>query len=252
MNSFIGWVGGKNFLKKEIIKNFPSCYERYVEVFGGAGWVLFYKEKDKQEIYNDLNSNLYNLFMVVQTRLDEFLAKAEFCQNSRDFFYFCKNNYNNEALSDIERAIYFYFLIKLSFGCNLRDFGGYTRIKNKFKALEYLKEINKRLNKVCIENLDFEKCILKYDKENTFFYCDPPYHDIKKLYKDVPKMEHERLFNILKDIKGKFLLSYNNCDYIKELYKGYNIIEVERLNSLKYKCEKGQKPNYKELLIKNY
>lgn len=45
MNSFISWIGGKKLLRKQIIKQFPDNYERYVEVFGGAGWVLFGKEQ---------------------------------------------------------------------------------------------------------------------------------------------------------------------------------------------------------------
>ena len=42
MNSFIPWIGGKKLLRKEIIKRFPKeDFTKYVEVFGGAGWVLF-------------------------------------------------------------------------------------------------------------------------------------------------------------------------------------------------------------------
>ena len=42
MNSFIAWIGGKKLLRKEIVKRFPEeGFTRYVEVFGGAGWVLF-------------------------------------------------------------------------------------------------------------------------------------------------------------------------------------------------------------------
>ena len=58
MKSFISWIGGKNNLKKEIVSRFPENYSTYVEVFGGAGWVLFHKEKDGKEVYNDLNSEL--------------------------------------------------------------------------------------------------------------------------------------------------------------------------------------------------
>lgn len=43
MNSFIGWVGGKSRLKKYIIPLIPKDVERYIEVFGGAGWVFFAK-----------------------------------------------------------------------------------------------------------------------------------------------------------------------------------------------------------------
>lgn len=66
MKSFIGWVGGKNNLKKEIVSRFPEEYSKYVEVFGGAGWVLFHKYKKGKEVYNDLNSELVNLFRVVK------------------------------------------------------------------------------------------------------------------------------------------------------------------------------------------
>ena len=50
-------------------------------------------------------------------------------------------------------------------------------------------------------------------------------------------------------IKGKFVLSYNDCEYIRELYEGYHIIEVERIHNL---VMKERKPKYKELIIKNF
>ena len=58
-----------------------------------------------------------------------------------------------------------------------------------------------------------------------------------------------RLRESIGKLKGKFLLSYNDCDYIRELYSDYNIVVVERMLNL---VQKEQKPRYKELLIKNY
>ena len=59
MNSFISWIGGKKLLRKQIIHEFPQYYKRYVEVFGGAGWVLFGLENKGQiEIYNDKDNNI--------------------------------------------------------------------------------------------------------------------------------------------------------------------------------------------------
>ena len=68
MNSFIGWIGGKKLLRKEIIARFPEEYGRYVEVFGGAGWVLFGLDPKpgRMEVYNDANSDLVNLFRCVK------------------------------------------------------------------------------------------------------------------------------------------------------------------------------------------
>ena len=59
MNSFMSWVGGKKNLRDEVLARFPTYYERYIEVFGGAGWVLFHKPPGADfEVYNDFNSNL--------------------------------------------------------------------------------------------------------------------------------------------------------------------------------------------------
>lgn len=68
MNSFIAWIGGKKLLRKEIVKRFPEeGFTRYVEVFGGAGWVLFEKEQGKElEVFNDRDSNLINLYRCIK------------------------------------------------------------------------------------------------------------------------------------------------------------------------------------------
>ena len=65
MDSFISWIGGKKLLRKAITERFPESesYDRYIEVFGGAGWVLFSKDLHaKCEIFNDIDSNLVNLY----------------------------------------------------------------------------------------------------------------------------------------------------------------------------------------------
>ena len=67
MNSFMAWVGGKKALRDEILNRFPPNYQKYIEVFGGAGWVLFHKETGRDfEVWNDRNSNLTNLYRCVR------------------------------------------------------------------------------------------------------------------------------------------------------------------------------------------
>ena len=56
INSPIPRIGGKRLLRTKICDSFPSGerFNRYIEVFGGGGWVLFSKEKQADlEIYND-------------------------------------------------------------------------------------------------------------------------------------------------------------------------------------------------------
>jgi len=50
---------------------------------------------------------------------------------------------------------------------------------------------------------------------------------------------------ILTALKGRFILSYNDDDFVRELYKNFNIQAVSRYNSL----STGQ---FKEVIIKNY
>ena len=87
MNSFISWIGGKKLLRDEILARLPPHYDKYIEVFGGAGWVLFRKPPDKKiEVYNDFNSNLVNLFRCVRDKPDKLKYKLRYVLNSREDF----------------------------------------------------------------------------------------------------------------------------------------------------------------------
>jgi DNA adenine methylase len=83
--------------------------------------------------------------------------------------------------------------------------------------------IIKKLNKISnFECLDFEKHINKWDSLETLFYVDPPYYSTEKNYyrgKDhFGEFGHYRLSNVLKNIKGKFILSYYDFDKLNEFY----------------------------------
>lgn len=251
MNSFISWIGGKKLLRNKILKEFPEqgSFKRYIEVFGGAGWVLFASDRHAEmEVYNDVNGNLVNLFRCTKYHTEELQKELEFTLMSREQFFNAKEQLGIRGLTDIQRAARFYILIKESFGANLRSFG--VCPKNMENAIDYILTVSKRLNNVVIENQDFERILKTYDKSDAFFYIDPPYSETEKYYPDrfIPE-DHVRLNDALKRLKGKFLLSYNDCEYIREIYKGYEIVEVERMNSL---VQGEKKPRFKEVLIKNY
>lgn len=77
-NSFFSWIGGKKLMREIILERFPVEYNRYVEVFGGAGWILFAKKPEPFEVYNDFNSDLANMFHVVKHRHLAFLDELGF------------------------------------------------------------------------------------------------------------------------------------------------------------------------------
>ena len=62
--------------------------------------------------------------------------------------------------------------------------------------------------------------------------------------------DHVRLRDTLKNIKGKFVLSYNDCPEIRELYSGFPLFDFSRTHSMAQRYEAGKE--FRELLIGNY
>lgn len=249
MNSFIGWIGGKRLLRKDILKEFPPAgtYRRYIEVFGGAGWVLFSKEKHAElEVYNDINSQLVNLFRCVKYHLAALQQELQWLLNSREMFLTARDM-QQEGFTDLQRAARFWIIIKESYGSDCHSFG--LKGKNLLNNIAYLEKVAQRLNSVVIENLDFQHLIKTYDRVDALFYLDPPYYNAEEYYPGTFCTEdHARLKHCLDKVKGKFILSYNDCPEIRKLYQSYKMIEVTRQNNLV--AESGR--DYKELLIKNF
>lgn len=249
MNSFISWIGGKKLLRKAILEQFPEqgTFDRYIEVFGGAAWLLFSKDNHaKMEVYNDVNGELVNLFRVVKHHPEALQKELDWVLMYREQFFDALQPGN--GITDIQRAARFWVAVKESFGTDCRSFG--LRSRDMHKATDVLREASQRLNRVVIERLDFERLIRTYDRPEALFYLDPPYYNAEKYYPDRFQPEdHKRLRMALDNIKGRFILSYNDCQEIRDLYKDYVVIETERQDNLVLKTV-GRK--YKELIIKNY
>lgn len=232
-------------LSKRIIAEFPdaSTIGRYIEVFGGGGSVLFAKQPHKLEVYNDVNCELVNLFRCMKYHKGELEKEVSGYINSREIFYEVRERLKNGVgFTDIQRAAMFFAKIKISYGADGRTFG----CNKKNIAVDRFSEVSQRLKSVVIENKDFEDLIKVYDRPDALIYCDPPYH-LAEGYYDVQFTEndHFRLKNALDNVKGKFILSYNDDSFVRDLYKEYTIIEIERQNNL-------GKGNYKKLIIKNF
>ena len=254
MNSFMSWIGGKKALREEIVARFPLNYTRYIEVFGGGGWILFHKNPGRDfEVYNDFNPNLANLYRCVRDHPDELCEELTYALNSRTYFDYVREMMHTKTeIPDIRRAAYLYQLIRYSYASGLDSFGGQPHAM--WRNFPLIHQACHRLQRVIIENKDFEKLIKQYDRPESFFYCDPPYYDTEDYYEDVgfTRKDHERLANVLCNMQGKFLLSYNDCPEIRELYSrpGITIEATTRLSNIAQRYEAGKQ--YAELLISNY
>ncbi len=243
-------------LREEILQRFPLTYQTYVEVFGGAGWVLFHKPPGREkEIYNDCNSNLVNLFRCVRGNSGKLKHKLRYVLNSREDFQWLAQLHKKGVFPrfrDYDRAAKFYQLIKFSYGNGLRSFGANPR--SMWADFPQIDRAAQRLQTVIIENQDFETLIRHYQSEETFFYCDPPYYSTENYYEDVEfgRADHQRLRDVLLDSESKFLVSYNDCPEIRMLWNlpGITLDSVCRMNNLAQQCKAGSM--YEEVLIANY
>ena len=252
INSFMAWVGGKKALRDEILARFPRNYKRYIEVFGGAGWVLFHKPPGNDfEVFNDFNGNLVNLYRCVREQPEALRNELRYMLNSRLDFEYMKGMLHSQAvLPDVRRAAYYYALIRYSYAAGTSTFGSQPHAMwNNFPLIE---SAAGRLQKVVIENKDCVKLIRQYDRPESFFYCDPPYYNADQYYEAVSTdgFDHTGLADALLGIKGKFLLSYNDCPEIRGLYAGCEFFDFARVHSMVQRYEVGRE--FPELLVANY
>ena len=121
MESFIPRIGGKRLLRKQILARFPSENQRYVEVFGGAGWLLFSRERHApEEICNDIDGELVNLFRCVKFHCEELQLQMAWMLNSREIFEDALALKAVRGLTDIQRAALYFIVAKESYGADGR------------------------------------------------------------------------------------------------------------------------------------
>lgn len=255
MDSFLNYMGGKSLLADRIIRRIPE-HTCYCEVFAGAAWLLFRKQESKVEIINDINIDLVTLFRVVKHHLDEFIRYLRWILVARDEFERFKKE-NPETLTDIQRAVRFYFVLKNSFSGRIKkpSFSISTQRLSGFNLLrieEELSAIHLRLARVYIENRSYDELIPRVDRPHTFFYLDPPYYGCENYYGDgvFSRDDYGKMRDILKAVKGKFILSINDHPRIREIFRGFEMARVKTRYAAG--AWSGNSKAVTELLLSNY
>lgn len=278
-------VGNKTAILHILYALFPIQYGRFVDVFGGSGSVLLGNpEICPFEVYNDFDRNLANLFCCMKERTMAVIRELGFCHlNSREDFIAIRRFFENEQFDDkylseelrltkilfsppeaneltemrkritadydVRRAAMFLKLLRFSYSSSGKSYASQPFDIRKLFGL--ISQLQDRMANVVVENQDFETLIKHYDRSDAFFYLDPPYFSTEDMYEvGFGWDDHVRLRDTLKNIKGKFLLSYNDCDEIRELYNGFSMFDFSRTHSMAQRYEAGKE--FKELLIGNY
>jgi len=256
MNSFLAYMGGKSLLAPKIIPKIPE-HKCYVEVFAGAAWMLFKKDENMShvEVINDINLDLVTLYRVIKHHLEEFIRYFKWILVARDEFERFKIE-TPESLTDIQKAVRFYYLLKSGYAARIKNpsFNINSTEKPRLNLLrieEELSAVHWRLARVYVENRPYEEVFLRFDKQDTFFYVDPPYRGYEDYYGDgiFSRKDFIKLRDILRGVNGRFIMSINDLPEIRSLYKDFII---ESVNTSYSAGGANKKKKVTELLVMNY
>ncbi len=268
---FLKWAGGKRQLLPEIRKYLPEEMNgTYYEPFIGAGAVLFDVQPSKAVI-NDINSELVNTYLTIRDHIEELLSDLRKHENDSDYFYAIRDLDRKpiyEELTDVERASRLIFLNKTCFNGLFRvnKKGQFNVPFGKYKNPNIVNEDVVRAvhdylanNEVTILNGDFADAVATA-KKGDFVYIDPPYDPVSTTSSFTSysldgfgRDEQERLRDLVVDLdrRGcKVLLSNSATEYIKDLYKNFQIEIVGATRSINSVASKRGKID--EVLVMNY
>lgn len=250
-NTIFPWVGGKRKLARHLLPIFPQ-HTCYVEPFCGGAALFFMKEPSKAEVLNDINSDIVNIYRVIQSHLEEFIRQFKWALTSREIFKWLKDT-PPETLTDIQRAARFYYLQKQSFGSKIegRTFGISATGPSKLNLLrleETLSDAWLRLHRVTIEHLDWKTCITRYDRADTLFYLDPPYWQTQGYGVPFGLEQYDAMAELARRCLGKMIISVNDHPDMRRVFDGLEISTVNTTYSV------GSNNGHKaaELVISNF
>jgi DNA adenine methylase len=217
------WPGGKRALKKTLLGLIPE-HKIYVEVFAGSAKLLFAKQPSQREVMNDLNGEVVNFFRVAKHRP---AALAEMFDQEVVHAGRFRELLATESADELQRALRFAYLAWYSYGAKGLHFAGSTiaglasgKMKRSLDRVRELLDLTaQRLRQVVIEQRDFAEILTRYDSAETWFYLDPPYVHFQPngRYEALTDSRREELFDLLAALKGKFLMSFDDCPEIRQL-----------------------------------
>jgi DNA adenine methylase len=255
------YAGGKSKAVGLILNSLPKLREKKIvsPFFGGGSFELCASQKlGIQVIGYDIFGMLTNFWNVLINHKEEFIEELKkFNITSEEFTYnrhvllnywdkikptdLIYNTKKVVELSDedkvllddniIKQAVYYYYNMTLSYGPMFLGWPSSNEIKqDKFKRR--IKNLeNMQFNNISVKSDDFENVIMRHNED--FLFLDPPYYleGNSKMFKGLypncnfaihhNNFKHKKMCELLKNHKGGFLITYNNCDTIREWYKDF-------------------------------
>jgi len=263
IKSPLRYPGGKSKAIDSISKLIPE-FKEYREPFVGGGSIFVYlKQKFPSRTFwiNDIYQNLYHFWNECKENPNKLIELIlEFRSNysdGKELHRFLLNNI--DSFDSINKAAAFFIFNRITFS-GTTESGGFSNaaFHKRFteSSIERVKVLSKILVDTKITNLDYEKVILD-DGEDVFLFLDPPYYSATKsaLYGKNGTLHkifnHERFADVMKQTQHKWLITYDDSNYIRNLFSFANIRTWDLTYGMR-NVTKDSNQLGKELFISNY
>ncbi len=271
---FVKWAGGKTQLLNKLKELMPKQYNKYYEPFLGGGALLF-NLTPQRAVVSDYNKELIAAYLSFTNKDDFKIMTEEILKHeknhSEDYYYEVREMDRDEKYSKLSHPLKAARLIYLNKAC----FNGLYRVNSKgyfnvpsgkkqiVRAYqpELFNDIHEYLinNDISILNGDFEE-VVSTAKKGDFVYFDPPYDTFEEqnnfttyTKNSFGKEEQTRLSNVFKNLSKKgvyVMLSNHNTNFIRELYKEFNVVIVNARRMINSKG--NNRGAVEEVIIRNY
>ncbi len=218
------YPGGKFYARKLILDCIPK-HSKYCEPFAGGASIYFAKELADMNVLNDLDKELVNCYMHIRDDVEKLIKLLDGIQATKELHTHYKKEFKPK--NDLERAFRWFYLNRTSYCGIMKVDNCYWGYGDKYSMrpenwARHLRTVQERLQGVQITSYDYEELFDRLEKD-FFLFIDPPYFNARQdgFYQShFTKDDHYRLCKALKKHKKKFkfLLTYDNCDEIRQMY----------------------------------
>ena len=235
VKALLRWPGGKRRLVKTLLPLVPEDAECFCEVFAGSAALTLAKERHPVEVLNDLNGDIVALMRNAHFHLPALMEEMSWFVASRKDLHDFKAQ---PGLTEIQRAARFLLRNRISFGGGGTSFG-VAKTKggvgfDRDEIGQRLEAVRKRLNKVVIENLSYERCLQLYDAPTTVFFLDPPYVGPSTgAYEGFTQAQMGELRVRLDKLQARWLLTVNDSPDNRALFGDCCMRQVATGNRLR-------------------
>jgi DNA adenine methylase len=264
IKSPLRYPGGKSKAIK-FLQNHIGGFDEFREPFFGGGSVSFFAVQQYEKrpfLATELYYELYCFWSQLKTEktrlVDAVRAIRQQYQDGRSLYREIMERREGE-LSDFQRAVDFFVLNRITFS-GVADSGGYSdaSFHKRFteSSIDRLEAAISIIEKIEIIHDDYSN-LLNKSGQNVLIFLDPPYYSVtaSKLYGKKGHLhtsfDHERLLNELKKCPHRWLMTYDNCDYVREQYREFEV-QPWQLQYGMNNYKQGNAAMGKELLIANF